>query len=137
MTKPPRNDAAPTGIGAGVNGPNTSPDSSLSKSRAMPPVRRNAPETSRIAASLIAGHAGTLRAAVLAFVRERGAFGATDDEGEAGLGIKPQTYTPRRGELAADGLVVDSGARRKTASGRPAIVWVAREFAAIREGEAR
>lgn len=53
-----------------------------------------------------------------------GSHGASADEGEAVLGFKPQTYTPRRGELVALGLVVDSGRRPNTASGRPAAVWV-------------
>ena len=90
-----------------------------------PPARRNAPQgTSDVAAGRIAGYAKDLRARVLAFIVEQGPHGATDDEGEAVLGIKPQTYTPRRGELVALGLVVDSGRRRNTASGRPAAVWV-------------
>ncbi|MDX2017620.1 MAG: hypothetical protein SFY95_08295 [Planctomycetota bacterium] len=72
---------------------------------------------------MIAPHAGTLRARILAFIDAQGPAGATDDEGEAALGIKPQTYTPRRGELAALGVLVDTGRRRKTASGRPAAVW--------------
>jgi hypothetical protein len=90
-----------------------------------PPARHNAPAgTSGVAADRIAGHAKDLRARVLAFIVGQGPHGATDDEGEAFLGIKPQTYTPRRGELVALGLVVDSGRRRNTASGRPAAVWV-------------
>ncbi|HRQ74261.1 MAG TPA: hypothetical protein PLU35_14660, partial [Phycisphaerales bacterium] len=91
-----------------------------------PPARHNAPAgTSGVAADRIAGHAKDLRARVLAFIVERGPHGATDDEGETALGIKCQTYTPRRGELVALGLVVDSGRRRNTASGRPAAAWIA------------
>jgi len=48
----------------------------------------------------------------------------TDDEGEEALGILAQTYTPRRGELVKLKLIVDSGMRRKTRSGRPAAAWV-------------
>lgn len=97
-----------------------------------PPVRHNATTgTSEVAASRIAGHAKDLRARVLAFIVGQGPHGATDDEGEAALGIKPQTYTPRRGELVALGLVVDSGRQRATASGRPAAVWIASTFATI------
>jgi hypothetical protein len=95
-----------------------------------PPAHHNAPAgTSGVAAGRIAGHAKDLRARVLAFIVEQGPHGATDDEGEAALGIKPQTYTPRRGELVALGLVVDSGRRRRTASGRPAAVWIVPRFA--------
>ncbi|MBX3404147.1 MAG: hypothetical protein KF699_12115 [Phycisphaeraceae bacterium] len=90
-----------------------------------PPARHNAPAgTSGVAADRIAVHAKDLRARVLAFIVGQGPHGATDDEGEAALGIKCQTYTPRRGELVALGLVVDSGRRRNTVSGRPAAVWV-------------
>ncbi|MFZ2874575.1 MAG: hypothetical protein WAZ94_08840 [Phycisphaerales bacterium] len=90
-----------------------------------PPARHNAPPgTSGVAADRIAGHAKDLRARVLAFIVGQGPHGVTDDEGETALGIKCQTYTPRRGELVALGLVVDSGRRRNTASGRPAAVWV-------------
>lgn len=125
MNTPPRNDAAPLAGGAGVNGPNTSPDSTFAKLPLTPPTHHNAPAgTSSIAADRIAGYTKDLRARVLAFIMAQGAHGATDDEGEAVLGIKPQTYTPRRGELVKERLVVDSGRRRNTASGRPAAVWV-------------
>ena len=133
----PRNDAAPLAGGAGVNGPNTSPDSTSARLPLTPPARHNAPPgTSGVAADRIAGHAKDLRARVLAFIVGQGPHGATDDEGEAVLGIKPQTYTPRRGELVALGLVVDSGRRRNTASGRPAAVWVTPNHASKPEGGA-
>ena len=126
MTTPPRNDAAPTGIGAGVNGRNTSSDSMFARLPLTPPAHHNAPPgTSGVAAGRIAGHAKDLRARVLAYIVGQGPHGSTDDEGEAVLGIKPQTYTPRRGELVKLGQIVDSGRRRNTASGRPAAVWIA------------
>lgn len=130
MNTPPRDDAAPLAGGAGVNGPNTPPDSTFARLPLMPPAHHNAPAgTSEVAARRIAGHTKDLCARVLAFIVEQGPHGATDDEGEAALGIKCQTYTPRRGELVALRLVVDSGRRRKTASNRPATVWVLSEFA--------
>lgn len=133
MNAPLFDDAAPLAGGAGVNRPNTSPDPT--RLPLTPPARHNAPAgTSDVAADRIAGHAKDLRARVLAFIVEQGPHGATDDEGEAALGIKPQTYTPRRGELVALRLVVDSGRRRPTASGRPAAVWVLSEFAPKTEG---
>lgn len=93
-----------------------------------PPAHRNAPPgTSAVAAQRIAGHAGTQRGRILDLIAAQGPHGLTDDEGEAALGIRPQSYTPRRGELVALGLVVDSGVRRSTESGRPAAVWVAAE----------
>lgn len=137
MNTPPRNDAAPSGNGASANLSNTSPDSTLVRLPLTPPARHNAPAgTSGVAADRIAGHAKDLRARVLAFIVGQGPHGATDDEGEAALGIKCQTYTPRRGELVALGLVVDSGRRRNTASGRPAAVWVTPNHAPKSEGGA-
>lgn len=129
----PQNDAAPLAGGAGVNG--HSDAQNLMLAPLTPPARRNAPAgTSDVAARRIVGHAKDLRARVLAFIVGQGTHGATDDEGEAALGIKCQTYTPRRGELVALGLVVDSGRRRNTASGRPAAVWVTPNHAPESEG---
>jgi hypothetical protein len=123
MNTPPRNDAAPLAGGAGVNCPSDAHN--FTRLPLTPPAHHNAPAgTSGVAADRIARHAKDLRARVLAFIVEQGPHGATDDEGEAVLGIKPQTYTPRRGELVRLRLVVDSGRRRNTASGRPAAVWV-------------
>lgn len=116
-------DAAPLAGGADVNGPSDAHN--FTRLPLTRPARHNAPAgTSRVAADRIAGHAKDLRARILAFIVAQGPEGATDDEGEASLRIKPQTYTPRRGELVALRLVVDSGSRRKTTSGRPAAVWV-------------
>jgi hypothetical protein len=103
--------------------------------RLMPPARRNAPPgTSDTAAERIAGCSGTLRDRVQAHIASCGESGSTDDEGEAALSMKPQTYTPRRGELVTLGIVADSGRRRPTSSGRPAAVWVLREHAAQPDG---
>lgn len=76
-----------------------------------------------MAARRIRGAVTGLRDRVLAFLATCGADGATDEEGETALKMKPQTYTPRRGELVKAGLVVDTGRRRSTTSGRPAAVW--------------
>lgn len=93
-----------------------------------PPAHHNAPPgTSDAAARSIAPLTGTLRERVLAFIRDRGPDGATDDEGEQALDLRPQTYTPRRGELVQLGCVIDSGRRRPTASGRSAAVWIVPE----------
>lgn len=135
MNAPLFDDAAPGGAGAGVNGPDDA--HKFTRLPLTPPARHNAPAgTSGVAADRIAGHAKDLRARVLAFIVGQGPHGATDDEGEAALGIKCQTYTPRRGELVALGLVVDSGRRRNTASGRPAAVWVTPNHATKPEGGA-
>ena len=83
------------------------------------------PDTSREAAKAIEGDVARLRARVLHFISSQGAWGATDDEIERVTGIIGSTVRPRRGELRARGLVKDSGERRKTRSGRNAVVWVA------------
>lgn len=51
--------------------------------------------------------------------------GATDEEIIRCVGYSPNTVRPRRVELTHQGLLYDSGQRRKTASGKPAIVWKA------------
>ncbi len=95
----------------------------------MPPVLNDAPDTSRIAAVRVGGHAGTLRAAVLAILRERGEHGATDQEIQTALDLPSNTEIPRRWELVKTGAVVASGRKRKTRSNCPATVWVLSEFA--------
>jgi hypothetical protein len=129
MKTPHKNDAAPLAGGAGVNGRNTSSDLMLAWLPLMPPARKNAPETSRIAAGRIAGHAGPLRAAVLAMLLDRGEHGATDQEIQDALNLTSDTEVPRRWELAKAGAVVASGRNRKTRSNRPATVWIAVTFA--------
>jgi hypothetical protein len=95
----------------------------------FPPARHNAPPgTSEVAARRVATRTPSRRKRILALIRERGALGLTDDEGEAVLNMGPQSYTPRRGELVKQGLIVDSDRRRKTASGCPAVVWVVVEY---------
>lgn len=51
-------------------------------------------------------------------------YGRTDDEMERATGLRHQTLSAARRGLSKDGLIVDSGRRRKTRSGRNAIVWV-------------
>lgn len=95
-----------------------------------PPAHHRAPVgTSDVAARRIAGHAGTLRAAVRALLRERGEYGATDQEIQDALSLPSNTQIPRRWELMNTGEVVASGRKRPTRSGRPATVWVLSEFA--------
>lgn len=125
MTTPPRNNAAPTGIGAGVQAIEV--QCNLTSVSLKPPAHRNAPAgTSEEAAVRIAGHAARQRADVLAVIVKAGAFGATDAEIEIATGIRAQSVSPRRGELRELGLIVDSGKRRPTPRGRPAAIWIAR-----------
>lgn len=128
-------DAAPGGAGAGVNGPNDAHN--FTRLPLTPPARHTAPAgTSAVAADRIAGYAAKQRADVLAVIVRAGAFGATDADIEAATGIRAQSVSPRRGELRALGLVVDSGRRRPTPRGRPAAVWVTPNHAPKPEGGA-
>lgn len=81
--------------------------------------------TSAEAAERAEPRAGTDRALVLRAIRVglMTAEGMTDDEIQSCLDMNPSTVRPRRVELVRDGLVEDSGKRRKTRSGRLATVW--------------
>ncbi len=79
-------------------------------------------ETSIIAARSVTESADQMRSRVLVAIREAG--GATCDEVEVSLEMKHQTASARIRELQLEGRVRDSGTRRKTRSGRPAVVWV-------------
>lgn len=81
--------------------------------------------TSQEAADAIRPDSNRLRSVVYAAIRGAGPDGLTDEEGIERTGLSPSTYRPRRVELVAGGMVVDSGRTRKTASGRKAAVWVA------------
>lgn len=81
-------------------------------------------ETSHDAASAIEPAAGTLRRKVLDFIRTC-TDGATDEEIQLALDMDPSTERPRRVELWRSKLIADSDTKRKTKSGRKAVVWVA------------
>lgn len=78
-------------------------------------------DTSQAAAEHAADTAPLLRTRALA-VLER-SNGLTADEVAGRLGLSILSIRPRITELARDGKVRDSGARRCNASGRKAIVW--------------
>jgi transcription initiation factor IIE alpha subunit len=81
-------------------------------------------DTQDAAAHRMLPRSGTFRRRVYDFLVERGDNGATDEEVAWQLGLNPNTARPRRIELVAAKLVVDSGRRRKTRSGDKAAVWV-------------
>jgi hypothetical protein len=89
-----------------------------------PPCQRHS-VTSREAADAIKPDASELRRRVLAYLRGRGEDGATDEEMQTGIPMPANTERPRRCELVEMGSVVDSGRKRRTRSGRNAVVWVA------------
>jgi hypothetical protein len=91
--------------------------------RPIPAQRHSA--TSVEAAEAIEPKVGTLRRAVLQFIRQRGSDGATDEEIQLALNWNPSTQRPRRVELCNLGLVRDSGRTRLTKAGRKAVVWIA------------
>jgi hypothetical protein len=97
-----------------------------------PPVRYpDAPghqdtDTSRDAAESIEGVAGRIRQMVHRAIDAAGERGLTTNECADLLGIDKGTVQPRTSELRLLGKIYDGGARRRNASGRTAIVWVAR-----------
>lgn len=88
-----------------------------------PPAQRHS-DTSLAAADAIRPHAGTKRYAVLNFLLHCGTSGATDEEQQHCLQMNASTQRPRRIELVQAGLVTKSSQRRRTSSGRHAVVWV-------------
>ena len=79
--------------------------------------------TSRAAAVKILATADTLRGDVYRFIVQFGDWGATDEEIQIGLRLNPSTQRPRRVELVEVGVIEDSQKKRRTASGRWAVVW--------------
>lgn len=101
------------------------------KTKTMP---HNGTDTSIAAAeSHTPENAKNLRAKVYAFIALRsvaggiGQRGATSDEAEAVLKLSHQTCSARFNELRNAGLIVDSGDRRATRSGRKAAVYIVPE----------
>jgi hypothetical protein len=68
---------------------------------------------------------------VLDLITDQKTHGATDDEIEHALGLRHQSASARRNGLMKLGLVVDSGLKRRTHSGRQAVVWVRPLFVQI------
>lgn len=83
-------------------------------------------ETSTQAAHQIENAASTLRGKVYREILSTGEYGITDEGLQTRLAMNPSTERPRRVELVERGLVFDSGNKRKTISGRAAVVWRAR-----------
>lgn len=88
------------------------------------PPHQSHSETSAAAAGEIKESARSLRFKVYAYIKQRGAKGATDEEIQDALGMQLQTEVPRRRELVMKGLIVDSGIKRLTKSRRRAAAWV-------------
>ena len=86
-------------------------------------VRRDAPDTSRLAALRVAPKTGTKRRLVLDAIT-RSPDGLTDEEMQRSIPMSANTQRPRRVELVEGGFIKDSGLRRRTSSSDLAIVWV-------------
>ena len=83
-------------------------------------------DTSEAAAEAMKPTAARLRTRVYERLVLAGWDGMTDEELQVALRMVDNTERPRRRELVERDLVVDSGRKRPTISGRRAIVWVAR-----------
>ena len=82
-------------------------------------------DTSEGAAEAIKPSAARLRTRVYERLVLAGWAGMTDQELQDVLHMDPSTERPRRVELVKMGSVIDSGRKRRTAAGRPAVVWMA------------
>jgi len=90
------------------------------ETRTAPYVGR---DTSREAARMIRDRMGRLQQMVFEAISGAGMKGKTDLELESDLELVGSTVRPRRRELELKGLIVDSGLRRITPSGRRSVVW--------------
>lgn len=90
-----------------------------------PPFQRHS-ATSLAAAEAIQPKLGALQAWVLDYIRACKHYGATDEQMQHAMSLGANTQRPRRRELQLAGLIKDSGRTRATASGRQAVVWVAK-----------
>jgi hypothetical protein len=79
-------------------------------------------ETSKDAAESVKPYAVSMRTSVFGII-QASVYGCTCDEVEKRLRAKHQTISARIRELARMRFIVDSGFRRKTRSGRDAVVW--------------
>lgn len=86
-------------------------------------LRRDAPDTSVQAEQRNLPREGTQRWRVLLLLQAAHPDGLTDEEMQTQLGMNANTQRPRRVELVRDGWLEDSGYRRPTRGGDPAIVW--------------
>lgn len=84
----------------------------------------DAAETQRLAALEAYPATGSARRRVLNAIACTGNYGCTDEELQQRLGMNPSTQRPRRVELVEGGWIQDSERRRRTSSGRSAVVWV-------------
>lgn len=87
-------------------------------------------DTSQEAAEAISEHLGRLQAMSFAAIRDAGSIGLTAEELAMRLRQDRSAIQPRTSELRRKNRIVDSGQRRRNASGKRAIVWIAIEVQA-------
>ena len=87
---------------------------------------RKAPDTSIAAGARLLGRSGTKRRQIFDLIKSY-PEGLCDHDIEALTGWSHQTASSTRNSLMNDGLVYDSGIRRKTPAGNDAIAWKAKE----------
>ena len=83
-------------------------------------------DTSVAAADAIAPKLGRLQRMAETTIRNAGLSGLTADELASRLGMDRWSIQPRTTELKRKGLIRDSGQRRQNATGKQAIVWIAK-----------
>ena len=83
-------------------------------------------DTSVAAANALAPKLGRLQRMAEHAICKAGDNGLTADELAARLGMDRWSIQPRTTELKRKGLIRDSGMRRPNATGKQAIVWVAK-----------
>lgn len=91
------------------------------KGGVLPPHQSHS-DTSRASAIAEAPTFGMKVRSVLVGFAQAGT-GLTDEEGQQYLQIEGNSYRPCRVTLVDQGLVYDTGFRRKTRANRPAVVW--------------
>lgn len=91
----------------------------------FPEPPHNGTDTSRAAAESVRPYLNSVRGKVYNRIVESGEEGATCDELQEALGLLPQTCSARCNDLKKAKLIVDSGKRRPTKTGRSAMVYVA------------
>ncbi len=85
-------------------------------------------DTSIAAAEALASKCGRLQKLTLQAISDAGIAGLTADECAERLSSDRWSIQPRTSELRRKGLVIDSGMRRRNATGKAAIVWVLAKF---------
>lgn len=88
----------------------------------------HAPETSKDAATSVAGAAKSRENMALVLIGANGPKGCTADEVADTFEWERYSSRPRLSGLKAQGKIVDSGIRRKSVSGRSQAVWVLPEY---------